>query len=237
MFHSCCTQSIALYDRRIHPEPAEFSLQLVDATALLWRLWRLYILGVDTGSRFQAIADAREQKLEIERGFYAFNDVHALLAFLGSGREHAAQQVLDDLEATARGAQGSNVLMAHEVGLPLGRGMPAFAQGQYEAAIEHIEPVRDIRPPFRRQSRSARPDQPDLDRGGDPRRSDQPCQALPRRAIGAQTGQRAGLAFASPDGACGFHRLRRDPPGGLSEMFNEAVAYLAKDGGIQVPRR
>ena len=131
---------LALYDRRIYPEPGEFVLQLVDATALLWRL---YLLGVDTGSRFQVVADAWEQKLAVERGFYAFNDVHALLAFLGAGRERAARQVLDDLAATARGATGRAAMMAREVGLPLGRGFQAFARGRYEEAISQIEPVRD----------------------------------------------------------------------------------------------
>lgn len=131
---------LELYDRQIFPEPTEFSLQLVDATAMLWRL---YLLGVDTGARFQAVADAWERKLEIERGYYAFNDVHALLAFLGAGRERAARQVLQDLEATTRGTVGSNVAMAHAVGLPLGRGLQAFARGRYAEAIAQIEPVRD----------------------------------------------------------------------------------------------
>lgn len=131
---------LALYDRHIFPEPSEFNLQLVDATAMLWRL---YLLGIDTGARFQAVADQWEKKLDIERGFYAFNDVHALLAFLGAGRERAARQVLDDLAATARGTGGSNVMMTREVGLPLGRGFQAFAQGRYEETIAQIEPARD----------------------------------------------------------------------------------------------
>jgi tetratricopeptide (TPR) repeat protein len=131
---------LALYDQHILPEPAEFSLQLVDATAMLWRL---YLLGIDTGERFQAVADAWEQKLEVERGFYSFNDVHALLAFLGAERERAARQVLDDLAATARGTGGSNVTMAREVGLPLGRGFQTFARGRYQEAIDLIEAVRD----------------------------------------------------------------------------------------------
>ncbi|KAB2921956.1 MAG: tetratricopeptide repeat protein [Candidatus Contendobacter sp.] len=131
---------LALYDRQIFPEPAEFSLQLVDATAMLWRL---YLLGIDTGARFQAVADQWEKKLDIERGYYAFNDVHALLAFLGAGRASAVRQVLQDLETTARGTGGSNVMMAREVGLPLGRGFQAFARGRYQEAIDQIEPVRD----------------------------------------------------------------------------------------------
>jgi tetratricopeptide (TPR) repeat protein len=131
---------LALYDQHIYPEPSDFSLQLVDATAMLWRL---YLLEIDTGERFQAVADAWEQKLEVERGFYAFNDVHALLAFLGAGRDRAVRQTLRDLEATAHGTKGHNVMMSREVGLPLSRGFQAFAQGRYAEAIDALEPVRD----------------------------------------------------------------------------------------------
>jgi tetratricopeptide (TPR) repeat protein len=133
-------QVLALYDQYIYPEPSEFSLQLVDATSMLWRL---YLLGIDTGERFQAVADDWERKLEIERGFYAYNDTHALLAFLGAGRDRAVRQVLQDLETTARGTDGINGMMSREVGVPLSRGFQAFAQGRYADAIAHIEPVRD----------------------------------------------------------------------------------------------
>lgn len=131
---------LALYDQHIYPEPSEFSLQLIDATAMLWRL---YLLGIDTGDRFQVVADGWERKLEVERGFYAFNDTHAVMAFLGAGRDHAVRQVLQDLEAAARGTGGDNVMMSRDIGLPLSRGFQAVAQGRYADAIAHIEPVRD----------------------------------------------------------------------------------------------
>jgi tetratricopeptide (TPR) repeat protein len=41
-------RALALFDRRIHPEPAQYVLSLLDATALLWRL---RLQGVDVGER------------------------------------------------------------------------------------------------------------------------------------------------------------------------------------------
>jgi hypothetical protein len=74
--------ALALYDQVFSETPA-IALPRVDATALLWRL---RLEGADIGQRFEAIADAWEQMLEGEGGFYAFNDFHAALAFAATGR-------------------------------------------------------------------------------------------------------------------------------------------------------
>ena len=58
-------------------------LTLLDATALLWRL---RLESVDVGDRFEVVADEWEARLDQDRGFYAFNDVHAMLAFVATGR-------------------------------------------------------------------------------------------------------------------------------------------------------
>ena len=60
---------------------------MIDASALLWRL---QLRGVDVGSRWQEIADAWTPRLT--DGHYAFNDVHALMAFVGDGRTQAAER-------------------------------------------------------------------------------------------------------------------------------------------------
>lgn len=132
-------RALALYDASIHPQPAEFVLPLVDATALLWRL---HLEGVDVGARFETVADEWQLRQERDHGFYAFNDFHAMLAYAATGRAAAMQRQLGDLSAAA-GQAGSNGMMTREVGLPLARGIEAFARGQYAAAIAAIEPVRD----------------------------------------------------------------------------------------------
>ncbi|HEX6268562.1 MAG TPA: tetratricopeptide repeat protein [Burkholderiales bacterium] len=133
-------RALELYDAAIHPQPAQYVLPLVDATAMLWRL---HLEGVDLGSRFEAVADDWQARQARDQGFYAFNDFHALLAFAATGRYADMTRQLDDLAAAAR-QEGSNGMMSREVGLPLAHGIVAFARGQYAAAIDFIEPVRDI---------------------------------------------------------------------------------------------
>jgi tetratricopeptide (TPR) repeat protein len=133
-------RALALYDAAIHPEPAQFVLPLVDATALLWRL---HLEGVDAGARFQTVADEWQARQERDHGFYAFNDFHAMLAFAATGRHAAMTRQISDLAAAAT-QDGTNGMMTRDVGLPLARGIAAFARAQYSTAIDLIEPVRDI---------------------------------------------------------------------------------------------
>ena len=132
--------ALELYDRAIHPGPAQYVLTMVDATALLWRL---HLEGVDVGARFDTLADEWQARQEADHGFYAFNDLHAMLAFAATGREAAMRQQLQRFEAAAA-QPGSNGAMSRDVGLPLARGIAAFARGRYAEALEHLEPVRDI---------------------------------------------------------------------------------------------
>jgi tetratricopeptide (TPR) repeat protein len=132
-------QAIELYDRHVHPEPASYLLSLVDATALLWRL---SLEGVDVESRFDRVADDWEARLEGEAGFYAFNDVHAAIAFAATGRDAALAHLMSRMnEAASR--EDANAAMTRDVGLPLAGGIVAFAQGRYGDSIALIEPMRD----------------------------------------------------------------------------------------------
>ncbi len=133
--------ALALYDSRIHAAPPDFALQLLDATALLWRL---YLEGVDLGARCEALADNWAGRLETERGFYAFNDMHAMMSFTMARREAAAAQLVRDLEWAATKAAGVNRMMTRDVGLPVCLAVQAFGRERYAEAIRHIEPMRDI---------------------------------------------------------------------------------------------
>jgi tetratricopeptide (TPR) repeat protein len=133
--------ALALYDTRVHAEPPDVALQLLDATALLWRL---HLEGVDVGSRAKIVADNWIGRLERERGFYAFNDMHAMMAFAMAGREAEAEQLVADLEATARDGRGTNAMMTRDVGLPACLAIRAFGRERYAAAVARLEPVRDI---------------------------------------------------------------------------------------------
>ena len=132
--------ALSVYDTRLHAEPPDMSLQLLDATALLWRL---HLDGVDIGGRARALADNWAGRLERERGFYAFNDMHAMMAFAMAGREPEAAQLVKDLEWTVQHGRGINQGMTREVGRPVCLALRAFGHGRYAEAIQHIESVRD----------------------------------------------------------------------------------------------
>jgi tetratricopeptide (TPR) repeat protein len=132
-------RALALFDRHVHPEPAAYLLSLVDATALLWRLW---LEGVDVGERFERVADEWQVRLDGEAGFYAFNDAHAAMALAATGRAAALAQLLSRMQDAAM-LEGTNAAMTRDVGLPLAEAVTAFMRGRYADAVLLLEGMRD----------------------------------------------------------------------------------------------
>ncbi|MGI9334003.1 MAG: tetratricopeptide repeat protein, partial [Gammaproteobacteria bacterium] len=62
--------ALDLFDECVYPRSSNLSLQLVDASALLWRLM---LLGVDVEDRWQRLARDWRAKSGVENGYYAFN--------------------------------------------------------------------------------------------------------------------------------------------------------------------
>jgi tetratricopeptide (TPR) repeat protein len=132
--------ALDLFDQKLVGPQLDMILVLLDATALLWRL---RLEGVDVGDRFERVADMWKGKLEEEAGYYAFNDVHAMMSFAATGRVAEVARLRSAMRNSTRG-DGSNAAMTREVGLPLADGMLAFANNRYAEAMQTIEPVRDI---------------------------------------------------------------------------------------------
>ncbi len=91
--------------------------------------------------RWQEIA-ACWRKLVADR-FYAFNDVHAVMAFVGAGDEASAEAVQHQL-LMAAGEEGSNGAISREVGLPVCAGLRAFGAGRWAECVEALVPVLPI---------------------------------------------------------------------------------------------
>ena len=87
------TGSLELYDIQIHPQSTEVALELLDASSLLWRL---HLRGVEVGNSWDDLADTWEAIPE--GGFYAFNDLHAMMAYTATGRAAAANRLLEQVE-------------------------------------------------------------------------------------------------------------------------------------------
>lgn len=128
---------IDLYDTRVRPHRSDVVLELVDASALLWRL---HLGGHGVGARFEALADDWRSRLADD--YYVFNDVHALMAFLGAHREADAGALVAAVERRA-GGTGSNGRMAREVGLPACRALVAFDRGDFRTCVDLLLPLRD----------------------------------------------------------------------------------------------
>ncbi|WP_256749277.1 tetratricopeptide repeat protein [Mesorhizobium sp. Mes31] len=128
---------LALYDGPIYAERSTLALNMVDASAILWRL---YLGGIDVSDRWAAIA-ANWRKAGA--GNYAFNDAHAMMAFVGAGLDAPAQTLLEAQREAMRG-NDDNVAFTRDVGHPLTLAIKAFGDGNYTETMRLIRPIRAI---------------------------------------------------------------------------------------------
>ena len=134
--------ALRLYDECIYPSTADdtMAMQMLDASALLWRL---YLRGAAVGERWATLADHWQARSSVENGHYAFNDIHAVMAYLAAGREQAVADVLRAMTTVAAG-DTSNAMMCREVGLPVARGLIAFHEGRHDEAVALLRDTRLI---------------------------------------------------------------------------------------------
>lgn len=129
---------LKLYDGPIYGERSTLALNMVDASAILWRL---YLGGADVGDRWAALAANWAPKAGA--GNYAFNDAHAMMAFVGAGLEASAKILLEAQHEAMRGSD-DNAAFTRDVGQPLTEGIKAFGEGNYSEAVRLIRPIRAI---------------------------------------------------------------------------------------------
>jgi hypothetical protein len=132
--------ALALYDAHLAGDEALITLQRLDSAALLWRV---HLLGGDVGPRWDLLArgwDLSDRPV----GHSSFNDLHALMVLLGQGRHGDASRLMRAAQARMESAADDNATMARDVGLPLMRGLLAYAERRPGEAIQLIAPVRPI---------------------------------------------------------------------------------------------
>jgi tetratricopeptide (TPR) repeat protein len=129
---------LELYDTRIRPGSSNLPMEMLDATALLWRL---RLRDIDVGNRWKELAD----KWEARTGdlYYAFNDMHAMMSFVGDGRTEAVKTLLQGMEQRARSG-GTNAMMTRDVGLPVCQAIAAYAAGDYSRTVDLLLPLRPL---------------------------------------------------------------------------------------------
>lgn len=128
---------LRLYDGPIYGSRSPLALNMVDASAILWRLM---LRGFDVGDRWEPLAANWAAKSATG---YAFNDAHAMMAFVGAGRRDAAEALLAAQEQ-AMSEGGDNAAFTAEVGRPVTLAIKAFGDGSYREAARLLKPIRGI---------------------------------------------------------------------------------------------
>ncbi len=132
---------LEIYDAVLHnAETAGLAMEMLDAAALLWRL---HLEGVDSTARWTVLAEAWDAK--VEQPFYSFNDMHAVMAYIGAGRIGDAEELVRSREQWLAGATDpvvTNVEMTRAVGLPVAQALVAFAREEYATAVGLLAPIR-----------------------------------------------------------------------------------------------
>ena len=129
--------ALALHDEQMAAERTTIVLERLDSAALLWRL---HLIDADVGDRWARLVAVWDLGPEAA-GHYAFNDLHALLALIGAGELARAEAWLA-LSGERAARSPTNSTMAREVGLPLMRGLLAYARGRHDEAVERLYAVR-----------------------------------------------------------------------------------------------
>ncbi|WP_246666097.1 tetratricopeptide repeat protein [Aquamicrobium sp. LC103] len=129
---------LSLFDGPIFGSRSELALNMVDASAILWRL---HLAGADVGGRWTALAENWAPLADAAN--YAFNDAHAMMAFVGAGRHDLARRLLAaQVQAIAR--DDDNAAFTRDVGNPVTKAILAFAEGDYAQTVRLLKPIRSI---------------------------------------------------------------------------------------------
>jgi hypothetical protein len=127
----------ALYDGPIRQDRSIVALDMVDASALLWRL---HLSRHDVGDRWNELAANWDSHADGRT--YPFNDWHAVMAYLGTGRDADVDRIL----AAYRAGKGSNdaAEWGRRTAVPLVEGFAAFWRGDYQTAADRLYGARFI---------------------------------------------------------------------------------------------
>ncbi|MDP4506804.1 tetratricopeptide repeat protein [Nonomuraea turcica] len=130
-------RALAIYDSVL--ADGQSCMELLDAAALLWRL---HLEGWEQHERWRALAEA--WPVRVAEPFYAFNDMHAVMSYVGAGRVGDAEKLIASREAYVLAPQPgvTNQDMTLRVGLPVCRAIVAFGRGDYASVVDLLYPIR-----------------------------------------------------------------------------------------------
>jgi len=133
----CADRVLATYDSRLAPEVGQSLSSYVNAVAILARLT---LGGIDTGARWDALADEAETWQHDH--VLAFLDIHHALALSFAGRDSALGSLIDGARRFADHADPETALVWQRAGLPLLEAIRAGHQCAWRGAVEQLENSR-----------------------------------------------------------------------------------------------
>ena len=131
---------LAIYDAVLHNADSDgLAMEMLDAAGYLWRL---LLDGHDQIDRWLALADAWDPAMT--QPYYAFNDMFAVMSYVGAGRLADAQALVDGRRAWADEASSAmtNTRMTAEIGIPVCQAIVDFGRGDHDAVVEGLAPIR-----------------------------------------------------------------------------------------------
>lgn len=121
-------RALAVYDGVLRAGASHEVADLIDASALLWRL---HLAGVDSGARWRELAEAWTPR--IEDHYCTFSDLHAMLAFVGA-RDPLRSQRLELTLARQQTRATRHGATTRSIGLPACRALIAYGREQHARA-------------------------------------------------------------------------------------------------------
>ena len=121
--------ALALYDQQVRAGRSSAVADLIDAAALLWRI---QLREGDTGARWGELAAAWAP--HIDDAFCSFNDLHAMLAFVGARAWDQARR-LELALAAGQSLPTRHGATTRLLGLDACRAVMAFGRGDHALAI------------------------------------------------------------------------------------------------------
>jgi hypothetical protein len=124
------------YDREVRKEQTDDYLDITNAVALLWRL---ELVGVDVGDRWQELAE--RSAAHVGDHMLVFADVHYAMALAAADRPGAAR-MLDSARRFATEDRGTEAAVMRDVGLALAQAGLAWRDADFGRVVDLIWPVR-----------------------------------------------------------------------------------------------
>ncbi len=131
-------EALAIYDSGIRGNQSQIALELVDASAMLWRL---HLAGIDVGDRWSEVASCWEP--HTDGTSYPFNDWHAAMTCLGAGRDDDIARNLQEMRKACN-AETEVAEWTRLTAIPLIEGFAAFWRKDYHTAVRRLHSARFI---------------------------------------------------------------------------------------------